>query len=117
MKKIVALIYKSYLYRSLPIPHFRAMATIAAPIFLLLAAYSTYFGLDVRNNRGQGIVIASILFGILVLIFSFIFKKEELDKYEFTEGQLKRVLPYYWVGAFILIIVLFSSLFIINLIR
>src|SRR6266516_1981906 len=96
MKKIVALIYKQYSFRNIPDAYFRSIMTLLGFFILLFSLLFVFFPLpsylnpfDIDKIQIKDYVYGGIFLGVLYFITTSLFKKKDLDKYSFTEEQLK----------------------------
>ena len=96
MKRLAALIYKQYTFRNIPDAYFRLVMTLTGFVILHLSLLFVFFPLPFYLNP-FGInkvpiinyVYGGIFVGLLYFIFSLVFKKKDLEKYSFTEDQVK----------------------------
>jgi len=96
MKKLVALIYKYYLYRNFHMPYIRALLTFLVIILTHLYLVFTVFDIFTIlpkwyiNNVEMPEGITTNAFGVvLLLIFLPILKIKDLKQYKFSDSQLK----------------------------
>lgn len=117
MKKIVALIYQSYAARKLLTPYFKALMTVVGGILMILAIVwgllQTHFlnPFTVSDKRGINLLVGGVFVFLLLAVFSLVYKKKDLDRYNFTGKQLKRATIYIAVYFLTLIIILSFAVF------
>src|SRR5213080_4723772 len=94
MKRIVALVYKSYKWKDFPLPYFRSIMTIVFGIMIISLLLSLKFlGLHIpKNSTDQTLFLLEIWFGLVALYFilSLIFRKRKLETYYFSDAQIKK---------------------------
>jgi len=95
MKKIVALIYKYYLYRNLPLPYLRALLTflifILVHIYVVFTVFNIFAVLPnwyINNVEISGNINIFFFAFILLIIFLLTIKKSALSRYTFSDKQL-----------------------------
>ncbi len=97
MTKIMASIYKYFLFKKLPSPYFR---TIIFFSFLVILFYFLLYGIfPIPHNFSPfgmnkvpilNYVSGGLFLGLIYLVISMLFKKSDLDQYIFTETELKK---------------------------
>ena len=117
MKKIVALIYKQYSFRNIPDAYFRSLMTLIGFFILHLSLLFIFFPLpfylnpfDINKTPIVNYVYFGICTGLLYLVVSLTFKKKDLEKYSFTEDQLKACKRNIVIYFFILLLLLLVGL-------
>lgn len=113
MRRRMALLYKYFQLKNLPMPYFRTIIAFSAlltfHLFLIyvifpVPGYFTPFGLSKVPIINYAIGV--LWFGILYLVFSIFFKTKDLEFYSFTEDEIKKgalKLLLYFILLFILI--------------
>lgn len=118
MKKIVALIYKYYLYRNIHMPYLRALLTfliiILIHIYLIFTVFNVFAILPnwyINNVEISGNINIGFFAFILLIIFLFTIKKSVLSKYTFSDTELaagwKNLVIYNGCVFFILLIIIY----------
>src|SRR6185437_10591664 len=118
MKKIVALIYKYYLNRNLPMPYLRALLTfliiILVHIYLIFTVFNVFAILPnwyINNVEISGNINILFFAVILFIIFLLKIKKINLNKYTFSESQIdsgwKNLIIYNCCVFFTLLIIIY----------
>jgi hypothetical protein len=116
MKRIIALIYKSYVFRKIYTPYIKSLMTLIGGILILLSIFYGLFKVHfinpftVSNKTSINLIVGALFICLLLIIFSLIFKKKDLDEYHFTEKQLKRVTIYIIIYFLTLILLLLGTL-------
>jgi hypothetical protein len=94
MKRIVALVYKSYKSKDLPQPYFRSMMTIVYGIMIISLLLSLKFlGLHVpKESSNRPLFLLEFCSAILAVYFilSLLYSKRKLETYYFSETQIKK---------------------------
>jgi c-di-AMP phosphodiesterase-like protein len=108
MKRILALIYKSYEARNLNNSYFRALMTIIGPLLFVIILAQGILKLHLLEHSSMGLLylILGLFICLLLIIFSRVYKKEDLNYYQFTHEQLQpttRYLIVYLIGIFLLV--------------
>jgi hypothetical protein len=95
MKKLVALIYKYYLYRNSDMAYLNALLTFLVIILLHIYFVFTVFNIFsilpewyINNVEIPGSIIVNAFGVVLFVSFLFIFRKNDLKNYIFTDMQL-----------------------------
>lgn len=116
MKRIVALIYHSYLHRKLDIVYLRTLMTIIGGVIVLMVIVWIVFKITAPSpfnvsNHGVVNIVSGLSFVIILLVcLSLLFKKKELEKYNFTKRQLNLTTRYVLVYFITLIAILTVTL-------
>lgn len=114
MRRIIALIYKSYVARNLYIPYIKSLMTLVGGIYIILAIFWGLFKIinpfSLSNKPELNLLIGALFICLLLLVFSLIYKKKDLDKFHFTEDQLKPVTTYIGIYFLTLILLLLGTL-------
>src|SRR5690349_11443534 len=89
MKKIIALIYQSYLNRKLYTPYVKALMTFIGGIIILLALLLGFIKVHYFNklpdtDHGMVLLASGIIVCSLLFIFTKNFKRQDLEKFQFT---------------------------------
>lgn len=115
MKKNFALIYKYFCFKNLPQPYFRSVMTLIGFSIMFLSLLFAIFPLPLNFNPFgisketiNNYVYGGIYVAVLYFIIAFVFKKKYLEKYSFTDKELKACGRYIVVLFLILFFVLFS---------
>ncbi|ANH80060.1 hypothetical protein A8C56_02840 [Niabella ginsenosidivorans] len=120
MKKInllPAIIYRMFKAKGIDIPHLRTIIILVFLLFfhlvqiaLLLKIPSVYImPWKSDSPKKEQCFFASIYFGVILLIFSFLFSKKKLEEIEVTENQInkcRKILPIYFSVSLALLILL-----------
>ena len=104
--KIPAIIYKSYDYKGVDIPHFRALMTIVMILFFHAVHIGLIFNISSdlimpwssKDNKQNQWLYASIYFGAIIGIIAIVFRKSKLDEINVTQSQInrgRRIVPIY----------------------
>jgi hypothetical protein len=116
MKRILALIYKSYESRNLNIPYFRTLMTIVGPLLLLIALGQGILKMHLLDDLSSSLkyLIVGLILCLLVIIFSRVYRKEELNKYQFSQVQLKRT-SQHLIIYFVCILLVVSGILVLRM--
>ena len=97
MTKIMASIYKYFSFKKLPSPYFR---TIIFFSFLVILIYFLLYAIfPIPHNFSPfgmnkipilNYISGGLFLGLIYLVISIAFKKKDLDRYTFTETELRK---------------------------
>lgn len=118
MKKIAALIYKTFVDRGIDLPHFRTIGLMGFSIFIHFAQLSLIFKIKLKyfiiwspsTSKGSQWFLAAIYFGLIWLVLALIFKERKLKEVSITKTEIKKgkriLYVYLFVNITLLIILL-----------
>lgn len=116
MKRIIALVYQSYVFKKFSIPYVRALMVLILSVIILLSIILGSFKLNFVNpfglsdKAGINLLIGGLFVFLLLGVCSLLFKKRDLEEYHFTEKQLKHATTYIAVYFLALILLLLATL-------
>lgn len=121
MKKIVAIIYRTFVDRGIDLPHFRTIGLTGFFLFIHFVQLSLVFNINQRNfiiwdpsaPKGLQWILAAIYFGIIWLVLALIFKAHKLKEVTVTQEEIKkgrRILRIYLITNIILLTILLIQL-------
>jgi hypothetical protein len=116
MKRIIALIYQSYVARKLYTPYIKALMTLIGGVLIILAIF---FGLlnisflnpfTISNKGGINLLVGGLFVCLMLIVFSSVYRRRDLARYHFTQRQLRQVTIYITVYFLTLILLLLITL-------
>ena len=117
MEEIIAKTYYYFLRKKLPTPYFRTIIIFCGftilHCFVLfeIFPFPKYFNPFRMSKIPIENYIAGLIFlGLIYSIFTIIFKKKQLEKYSFTESQIKYFMP----KMFLYFVLLFAAIIILS---
>ncbi|PZR28927.1 MAG: hypothetical protein DI535_04210 [Citrobacter freundii] len=121
MKKIAAILYRTFVDRGIDFPHFRTIGLMGFCLFIHLAEVLLIFNINLRKfiiwnpsaSKGSQWVFAALYFGLIWLVLALIFKEHKLKQLPVTNEEIKkgkRILWIYLAANITLLIVLLLRL-------